>query len=230
MANYSTHNPQNVILLSKIREELVELNKIAPDLLDSGSGVVPEIKGLMPLQSGQTTSYATNDDGDSQRGREVDYSTLPYNNGFGNTNRFTDELGGQTFTNNIIIDWSTWDGATDVNGYILSSNSDSNSGTNDWATWMSGQPYTTGGFGDWYVVNAAEISTLINYNDLSGLNDYPFYSSTNHRLYTSTTSPSNTANAIYKQRNTFDLAQVSKTSNNYSMWVRTFNWDGASLT
>jgi hypothetical protein len=42
-------------------------------------------KGLMPLQSGQTTSYATNDDGDLQRGRLVDYSTLPYNNGFGNT-------------------------------------------------------------------------------------------------------------------------------------------------
>jgi hypothetical protein len=36
------------------------------------------------------------------------------------TFRFTDELGNQTFTNNIVIDWSTWDGGTDVNGYICS--------------------------------------------------------------------------------------------------------------
>jgi len=187
-------------------------------------------KGLLPLKSGQTTSYATNDDGDLERGREVNVHTLYYNNGFGNTNRFTDELGGQTFTNNIVIDWGTWDGGTNVNGYILSSNSDSNTGTTDWATWMSGQPYTTGGFGNWYVVNASEISTLINYNDTSGVNDYPFYNSINHRLYTSTTVPSNTTHAIFKQRNSFDLASVSKTSNNYSMWVRTFNWDGASLT
>lgn len=187
-------------------------------------------KGLLPLKSGQTTSYATNDDGDLQRGREVDVNTLFYNNGFGTTDRFTDELGGQTFTKNIVIDWGTWDGGTNVNGYILSNNSDSNSGTNDWASWMSGQPYTTGGFGDWYVVNASEISTLINYNDTSGLNDYPFYNSISNRLYTSTTAPNNSSNAIYKQRNTFDLAQVSKTSNQYSMFVRTFTWNGASLT
>ena len=200
-------------------------NKI---VVDTSAGC--SLKGLLPLKSGQTTSYATNDDGDLQRGREVDVNTLYYNNGFGTTQRFTDELGGQTFTKNIVIDWGTWDGGTNVNGYILSSNSDSNSGTTDWATWMSGQPYTTSGFGDWYVVNASEISTLINYNDTSGINDYPFYNSINHRLYTSSTPPSNTANAIYKQRNSFDLAQIAKTSNNYSMWVRTFTWNGASLT
>jgi hypothetical protein len=200
-------------------------NKI---VVDTSAGC--SAKGLLPLKSGQTTSYATNDDGNLQRGREVDVNTLFYNNGFGTTDRFTDELGGQTFTKNIVIDWGTWDGGTNVNGYILSSNSDSNNGTTDWTTWMSGQPYTTGGFGDWYVVNASEISTLINYNDTSGLNDYPFYSSINHRLFTSTTAPNNTANAIYKQRNSFDLAQVSKTSNNYSMWVRTFTWNGATLT
>ena len=210
---------------SPITPDSVVGNKI---VVNTSAGCVS--RGLLPLKSGQTTSYATNDDGDLQRGREVNVNTLFYNNGFGTTDRFTDELGGQTFANNIVIDWGTWDGGTNVNGYILSANSDSNNGTTDWATWMSGQPYTTNGFGNWYVVNASEISTLINYNDLSGLNDYPFYNSTNHRLYTSTTAPSNTANAIYKQRNTFDLAQIAKTSNNYSMWVRTFTWDGASLT
>ena len=37
MADYSTHNPQDIILLNKIKDELVELNKLAPSLLDSGS-------------------------------------------------------------------------------------------------------------------------------------------------------------------------------------------------
>jgi len=200
-------------------------NKI---VVDTSAGC--SSKGLLPLKSGQTTSYATGDDGDLQRGREVDVNTLFYNNGFGNTERFTDEFGGQTFTKNIVIDWGTWDGGTNVNGYILSSNSDSNNGIADWTTWMSGQPYTTGGFGNWYVVNASEMSTLINYNDESGINDYPFYNPFSNRLYTSTTVPSNTATAIYKQRNTFDLEAISKTSNNYAMWVRTFTWDGATLT
>lgn len=189
-------------------------------------------KGLMPLNSGQTTSYATGDDGDLQRGRLVDYSTLPYNNGFGNTNRFTDELGGQTFTNNIIIDWSTWDGDTDVLGYILSINSDSNSSTQTWATWMSGQPYTTDGFGDWYVVNVAEVNTLLNYEYTAGLNGYPVNNPTSGvgNFWTSTTSPNNTANALYKNRNSYEVRQGAKTATRNSMWVRTFNWNGSSLT
>ena len=228
MADYSTHNPQDIILLNKIKDELVELNKLAPSLLDSGS----EPKGLMPLQTGQTTSYATNDDGDLQRGRLVDYSTLPYNNGFGNTNRFTDELGSQTFTNNIVIDWSTWDGGTDVNGYILSLNSDSNNTRQNWATWMSGQPYTTDGFGDWYVVNINEINNLMNYGSINGLNGYPFNNPTNSfgDLWTSTTFFTNTGQAILKNRNTNVFRNSTKIDTYNSMWVRTFTWNGASLT
>jgi hypothetical protein len=188
--------------------------------------------GAMPLQSGQTTSYATNDDGDLQRGRLVDFNTLPYNNGFGNTNRFTDELGGQTFTNNIVIDWSTWDGGTDVLGYILSINSDSNSGTTDWATWISGQPYTTGGFGNWYVVNVAELNTLLNWSFNTGLDGYPFNNPTSGdgNFWTSTTWSSNTGHAFYKNRNSWEIRQITKGNTNNTMWVRTFSWNGASLT
>jgi len=193
----------------------------------------PSSKGLLPLKSGQTTSYVTNDDGDLQRGRLTDFNTLPYNNGFGNTNRFTDELGGQTFTNNIIIDWSTWDGGTDVNGYILSINSDSNNTVQNWGTWMAGQPYTTGGFGNWYVVNVSELSTLMNYELTSTLDGYPFNNptSTNGRFWTSTTNPSNSAVALYKERNNFTIASANKINFNYhAMFVRTFTWNGASLT
>ncbi len=201
-------------------------------VLSAATGSTPSPKGLMPLQSGQTTSYATGDDGDLQRGRLVDYSTLPYNNGFGNTNRFTDELGGQTFTNNIIIDWSTWDGGTDVNGYILSLNSDSNNSTQTWTTWISGQPYTTGGFGNWYLVNVAELNTLLNYEYTAGLNGYPVNNPTGGtgNFWTSTTSPNNSANALYKNRNSYEVRQSSKGGARTSMWVRTFTWNGSSLT
>lgn len=72
--------------------------------------------GATLMKTGQTTSYRTGDDGDIEAGRGVDFFTLSVNNPFGNTNRFTDELGGQTYTNNIVIDWSTYDGNT-VLGY-----------------------------------------------------------------------------------------------------------------
>jgi len=52
------------------------------------------LKGALPLQSGQTTSYAANDDGALRRGRLTDFNTIPYLNPFGNYFRFTDELGG----------------------------------------------------------------------------------------------------------------------------------------
>ena len=66
---------------------------------------------------GSTVSYVTGDDGDLQRGREVDWLTLPGNNPFGSTDRFTDELGGQTYANDIVIDWSTYNGSDKVLGY-----------------------------------------------------------------------------------------------------------------
>ena len=228
MADYSTHNPQDIILLNKIKDELVELNKLAPSLLDSGS----EPKGAMPLQTGQTTSYATGDDGNLKRGRLVDYTTLPYNNGFGTTDRFTDVLGGQTFTSNIVIDWSTWDGGTDVLGYILSNRSDIGNITQDWATWMAGQPYTTDGFGDWYITNAREMLSIFDYGGQHGLGDYPFYQgfTGSDSFWTSTTYHMNTLHGFYKDRYRTNLSSGQKITARKTIFIRQFTWDGASLT
>ena len=212
---------------SPITPDSVVGNKI---VVNTSGGCVT--LGAMPLQTGQTTSYATNDDGDLQRGREVDFNTLPYNNGFGNTNRFTDELGGQTFTNKIIIDWSTWDGGTSVNGFMASIDSNTN-GNNDWFGWMSGQPYIGGGFGDWYVANANELLSVINYELVDGFIGYPFnfISSNQYRMYVSTTDPNNTTRAIIKMNGSSTLTITGKTTGfRYAFLVRTFNWDGASLT
>jgi len=65
--------------------------------------------GATLMKTGQTTSYRTGDDGDLEAGRETNFTTLRRRNPFANLNRFTDELGGQTYTNNIVIDWSTYE-------------------------------------------------------------------------------------------------------------------------
>jgi hypothetical protein len=79
----------------------------------------PPSVGATLMKTGQTTSYRTGDDGDIEAGRATDFFTLASNNPFGNTNRFTDELGGSTYTNNIVIDWSTYNGATVLGYYRL---------------------------------------------------------------------------------------------------------------
>jgi hypothetical protein len=202
-------------------------NKIVVDTSAGGSTL-----GAMPLKTGQTTSYATGDDGDLQRGRLVNYTTLPYNNGFGTTDRFTDVLGGQTFTSNIVIDWSTWDGGTDVLGFILSSKSTLNLGIQDWATWIAGQPYTTDGFGDWYITNAREMLSIFDYGGTHGLGDYPFYQgfTGDDNFYTSTTYHMNTAQAFYKDRYRTNLLTGTKGTTRKTIFVRQFTWDGATLT
>jgi hypothetical protein len=87
-------------------------NTVTIDVPDSNPAPV----GATLMKTGQTTSYRTGDDGDLEEGRATDFFTLATNNPFGNTNRFTDELGGSTYTNNIVIDWSTYD---NIGGTVL---------------------------------------------------------------------------------------------------------------
>jgi len=101
------------------------------------------------MKTGQTTSYRTGDDGDLERGRNVSFFLLAENNVFGNTNRFTDELGGQTYTKNIVIDWSTYDGST-VLGWRRTRSSSNWASAIDGALIVSIAPFTTAaGFDLW---------------------------------------------------------------------------------
>ena len=59
------------------------------------------------LPTGQTTSYATGDDGGLKHGRLTDFYTLKYFNSYGNKNRFTDEIGLQVYPSNYVIDNAT---------------------------------------------------------------------------------------------------------------------------
>lgn len=55
-------------------------------------------ESVLPIQTGQITSYQTGDDGGQGLGRLVDFYTLNSNNSFGNVSRFTNK-DGKYFTN-----------------------------------------------------------------------------------------------------------------------------------
>lgn len=147
-------------------------------------------------KTGQTTSYAANDDGDLELGRGASFSTLSFNNPFGDTSRFTDTAGGQTYSNNIVIDWSTWVQADRVvTGWYRTQTI-----TKTWAEALSeSAALSTGGFtSGWSLPNVNVFTSIYNYGQTGQTNYAPFNfsGSGNSGLWTGTTNPSNTDTAI----------------------------------
>jgi len=193
----------------------------------AGGGTTLSTAQLM--KTGQTTSYRTGDDGDLEAGRDVDFFTLAENNPFGNTDRFTDELGGSTYTNDIVIDWSTYDGAT-VLGYRRTlTNSKNWNQSIDECLLVSIGTFTTG----WRLPYIREFHNLVNYSTLRALFYPPFDSifSGNEGLWTSTTNPVATTNAFIFQNNfSFSGVQISKTNTLSYIPCRTFTVTGTTLS
>jgi hypothetical protein len=219
---------QNILLKD------VSGNTITPVSLVSNTISILDVlvaKGCKPIQSGQTISYASNDDGATQRGRLTDFNTIPYLNPYGGSFRFTDELGGQTFTNNIIIDWSTWDGGSSVNGYCHSYFSNEIN-TQIWDDWMLNSPYTCSTFGNWYLVNFQEMSSLMNMSSDYGLNDAPFNlpSSSAYHAYSATTNNSSTSQVYWKPSNLEYISTRGNSGSYRAMLVRTFTIIGTTLS
>jgi hypothetical protein len=182
------------------------------------------------MKTNQTTSYRTGDDGDIEAGRDVDFFTLAENNPFGNTNRFTDELGGQTYTNNIVIDWSTYDGSTVLGWYRLQSFAMAWNDAIDGAMSISIGTFTSG----WYLPNMLEMISIANFETTNGYfyNYAPFNVSSVLRFWTSTTSKVNTANAYAIITEVNQVVPVAKTnSSTYRhLAVRNFTVTGTTLT
>ncbi len=188
--------------------------------------------GATLMKTGQTTSYRTGDDGDLEEGRDVDFFTLPSNNPFGNTNRFTDELGGQTYTNNIVIDWSTYNGAT-VLGYRRTDN-----GVNinwndsiDGALSVSIGTFTNG----WRLPNVLEFFSLLRFSTTAPLNYPPFNLTIAYAYWTSTTNGQATNNAVevFNTQNATVQGlsnKISTVSSRRYIPCRTFTVTGTTLT
>lgn len=180
------------------------------------------------MKTGQTTSYRTGDDGDFEAGRATNFTTLAENNPFGNTNRFTDELGGTTYTNRIRIDWSTYDGTTVLGYYQLATPlSHTWNQAIDWALALSVSPFTSG----WRLPNINELMNLMNYSLAQNLNYAPI-SLTGLSQFTSTTSPRVTTNAYEILSNSdTPIFERSKTiARNTIFAVRVFTVSGTTLS
>ena len=188
------------------------------------------------MKTGQTTSYRTGDDGDIEAGREDSFFVLKSNNPFGNTNRFTDELGGQTYTNNIVIDWSTFDGVSVLGYYrrLMVSG-----GVYDF-TWnnaidlclaFSIGSYTSG----WRMPNENELHNICNFSVNTCFSYYPFvnpYGSLPcQNLWTSTTLTLSTANALFMPNYNYGyFSYAAKTTSFRTIAVRNFTVTGTTLT
>lgn len=187
--------------------------------------------GATLMKTGQTTSYRTGDDGDFEAGRATDFFTLASNNPFGNTNRFTDELGGSTYANDIVIDWSTFDGTT-VLGYRRTDNGVNINWNNaiDGALAVSIGTFTTG----WRLPNAVELFSLINWSRGGArVFDYsPFnLSISSMNFWISNTYASSSSLSYMINNGNGQLTAQSKTTTTSMRYIpcRVFTWNGTNL-
>jgi hypothetical protein len=173
-------------------------------------------------KTGQTTSYAANDDGARQEGEGVDLLTLEEINAFGNTSRFTDTLGGQTYANNIVLDhlYASCKKRI-IPGYFRTPQSAAT-----WATVMGLQPFTLGGFSEWYVPNGRQLELII--SGQNGLNYSPFNIGVN--LLTSSTSPFATTNVRSYVAAQGAMGNPAKTSAQSYIGFRYFTYAELGIT
>ena len=194
----------------------------------SCSGASEAPVGATLIKTGQTTSYRTGDDGDIEAGRATSFTVLASNNPWGNTNRFTDTAGGQTYANNIRIDWSTYDGSTVLGYYQLSTSLLYTwNQAIDWAVALSTAGFTSG----WRIPNINELMNIMNWGLSANLNYAPFSIATLSH-WTSTTNNNDTASAlIILSNSTNPLLNYAKIlSRNTYFAARTFTVTGTTLT
>lgn len=159
--------------------------------------------------SGQTTSYNTYDEGwllannvfdrtpptNPIHTAELDYTALdPYNtlknnNAFGNTNRFTDVNGLQTYGDEYIIDH--------LYGVGYMEDDTANSTTVPlMLAQIEGE--TLAGFSDWHMVTMPLLMTIRDFQYSNGYISYsPFAAANTSQLWTSTNRPNSSGNYMY---------------------------------
>lgn len=135
------------------------------------------------MKSGLETSFRDFDDGSEQLGRLTDWFTLSNNNAFGNTNRFTDELGGSTYTNNIVLDNSTDDCVSEtILGYYrvrMGSNNLDNS-------IAAAKTLNIAGFTGWNITNIVQGFNLLYWEQPTNLLNYTPFNIGASQLWTNT--------------------------------------------
>jgi hypothetical protein len=132
----------------------------------------------MPLKTFQTTPQGSGTDGDLEQGYGVSYAVLPYNNPFGNTDRFTAPDGSQTYTDAIACDWLTWNDSTNTVLMIHFGSAPTqvlaaNRSLADGITYING--LSVGGYSGWNMINKNQLENITdNEASLNNLNVAPF--------------------------------------------------------
>jgi hypothetical protein len=184
--------------------------------------------GATLTKTGQQVSYRTGDDGDIEAGRAVDFTKLAAANPFGNINRFTDELGGGTYTNNIVIDWSTYNGST-VLGYKRTPQATAIWGTQvDNCLAVSVGTFTTG----WRIGNVTEYVNIVNRSiafTSGGFNYSPFNISIS-LFWTGNTLQGSSDNKFYIFNFAMGVNFQGSANSLQAIAVRTFTVTGTTLT
>jgi hypothetical protein len=192
-------------------------------LVSNGSAFV----GAKVPKTDQTTSFATGDDGDLQEGRDIDFFTLATNNPFGNANRFTALDGSQTYANDIIIDWSTYEGSV-VLGYYRGSIATGRT-WDDALTWANG--LNIAGYTSWRLTNIKEFLNLSNYDFGGSVFIYAPINLVSNSFWTSTTLTNNSANAYTVSGSLAAVsASTAKTTTQRTLACRNFTVTGTILT
>lgn len=176
-------------------------------------------------KTGQTTSYATGDDGATQRGRLTNFLTLPSNNPFGNTNRFTSKTGTQTYTNSVAIDWSTYNNSTVLAYYF------GDATTRPWATQLTQYTSSTiDGLTGWNLFNINEAINIMNFSFPGGfVYNYAPFNLTRRYMFVSTNQTGTTAISTETAGpNPFTTAQ--KVSSLWGIWVRVCTVNGTTIS
>jgi hypothetical protein len=174
---------------------------------------INQIQRQQPTRTGQTTSYRTGDDSDLQMGIGASFSTLSDNNIFGTNQRFTDETGAQTYTNDFVLDHLTglmWNRVPNT--------------VDTWNNAIDGcLAYAGGTFTDWFLANINQHMTIISWEvGAIGLNYAPFSISSAEFYWTSTTAPSGTTNAIrINNISSIPVAQLKTNTSKY-LYCRKF--------
>jgi hypothetical protein len=180
--------------------------------------------GAKLIKTGQTSSFATADDGATQRGRLTNFTTLASNNPFGTTARFTNKTGGSTYATSVAYDWSTYDGSTVLAYYWgdLAYRNFANSCTANTSS-------TFDGLTGWYLWNIHEAVNVMNFSLLANfmLNYPPF--STSRRYFFTSTSTSTIAIGIDAAGVAFSTG-LSKTTTSQGIFVRVCNVSGTTIT
>jgi len=180
------------------------------------------------MNTGQTTSYRTGDDADLLTGRLASFLVLAENNPFGNTNRFTAIDGTQTYTANIAIDWSTYNGTEVLGWYMVRQTAAA------WNTAIdNGLAFSTGSYtSGWRLPNIMELISLIDWEQLITQKlYYPPFNFTSTNLISSTTCKNTTTTCYYLSASTsIPIFTVAKATAIEHMFCRTFTVSGTTLT